>query len=316
MTVTVGPNLQLLINAAVGEEHYAALVHLLRGLDGLVQPRVLDKDLTTPPTIVDGAMYIVPASATGAWSGKTGQIARGFTVGTGAPAWEFYPPFTGWMVSVVDEVDGAGTPFRYSYNGTAWVKASGATAFTGLSDVPPDYTGAANYKVVVNGAGSGLTFEPDSAGATAFTGLSDVPSDYTGHALKGVRVNAAATGLEFYNEPVVIGVAWNGVPPANQVLGLFTAAFPIDFAVNIAGSAGIALVAATATTDITVNKIAASGHAVTAVGTVRFAAAGGAPTFIAASAFSLAAGDALQFKAPATPDATLADFSFSLAGVR
>ena len=131
-----------------------------------------------------------------------------------------------------------------------------------------------------------------------------------------MRVNAAANALEFYDEPVVIGVAWNGVPTANQVLGLFVAPYAIDFAAAMAGSSGIALIAATAQTDITVNKIAASGHAVTAVGTVRFAAAGGAPTFIAASAFSLAIGDALQFKAPGTADATLADFSFSIAGVR
>jgi hypothetical protein len=84
----------------------------------------------------------------------------------------------------------------------------------------------------------------------------------------------------------------------------------------MAGSSGIALIAATAQTDITVNKIAAGSLTVTAVGTVRFAAAGTAPTFIAASPFSLAIGDALQFKAPGTPDATLADFSFSIAGVR
>ncbi|MNG00583.1 hypothetical protein D3C84_835250 [compost metagenome] len=152
--------------------------------------------------------------------------------------------------------------------------------------------------------------------ADAFIGLSGVPASFSGQALKGVRVNAAANALEFYDEPVVIGVAWNGAPAANQVLGLFTAPYAMDFAINMAGSAGIALIAATAQTDITVNKIASGSHTVTAVGTVRFAAAGAAPTFIAASAFSLAVGDALQFKAPGTADATLADFSFSVAGVR
>lgn len=194
--------------------------------------------------------------------------------------------------------------------------ATGATAFTGLSDVPANYTGAALKKVRVNSAGTALEFVTDTSGATAFVGLSDVPASFSGQALKKLRVNAAANALEFYDEPAVIGVAWNGVPAANQVLGMFVAPFAISFAAAMAGSSGIALIAATAQTDITVNKIAASGHAVTAVGTVRFAAAGAAPTFIAASAFSLAVGDALQFKAPGTADATLADFSFSIAGVR
>lgn len=194
--------------------------------------------------------------------------------------------------------------------------AAPVTAFTGLSDVPASYAGAASKKVVVNGAGTALEFVTDTSGATTFIALTDVPASFSGQALKGVRVNAAANALEFYDEPVVIGIAWNGVPAANQVLGLFTAPFAINFAAAMAGSSGIALIAATAQTDITVNKIAASGHGVTAVGTVRFAAAGGAPTFIAASAFSLAIGDALQFKAPGTADATLADFSFSIAGVR
>ena len=184
-----------------------------------------------------------------------------------------------------------------------------------------DYSGN-RYMCLVPGTVQAPTVTTDwqkltyAGGASAFTSLSDVPSSFAGQALKGVRVNAAANALEFYDEPVVVGVAWNGVPTANQVLGLFVAPFAIDFAVNMAGSSGIALVAATAQTDITVNKIAVSGHGVTAVGTVRFAAAGGAPTFIAASAFSLAVGDALQFKCPGTADATLADFSFSVAGVR
>ena len=190
------------------------------------------------------------------------------------------------------------------------------TSFIGLTDAPTSYTGQGSKTVKVKADATGLEFVTVATPVTVFTGLTDVPASFAGQALKGVRVNAAANALEFYDEPVVIGVAWNGTPAANQVLGLFTAPYAIDFAAAMAGSAGIAMIAATAQTDITVNKIAASGHAVTAVGTVRFAAAGAAPTFIAASAFSLAIGDALQFKAPGTADATLADFSFSIAGVR
>jgi hypothetical protein len=275
MTATNGPNLKLLVNAALGEEYYAPLCALLRGLDGLIMPRVLSRVLTAPPTIADGAMYIIPPSATGAWASKTGQIARGFTVGVGAPGWEFFTPLSGWAVSVVNETDSSGAPTRYVFDGTTWDPKILISHFTDLSDVPPNYTGSPLYSV---------------------------------------RVNAAANALEFFRPPAVVSVAWNGVPTSGQRIGLFVAPYAIDFAAALAGSSGIALTAATAQTDITVNKIAASGHTVTAVGTVRFAAAGAAPTFIAASAFSLAAGDALEFKAPGTADLTLADFSFSIVG--
>lgn len=44
---------------------------------------------------------------------------------------------------------------------------------------------------------SGLEYVTGGGGATAFTGLSDVPASYTSQALKVVRVNAGETGLEF-----------------------------------------------------------------------------------------------------------------------
>lgn len=85
---------------------------------------------------------------------------------------------------------------------TAWEAVSGggagATQFTGLTDTPAAYAGAANYKLVVNGTETGVIFVPDSGGGvTVFTGLTDVPASYAGSALFAVRVNAGETGLEF-----------------------------------------------------------------------------------------------------------------------
>lgn len=235
---------------------------------------------------------------------------------------EFAPLSTTTLLALTDTPDSyAGAAFKVvtvkgDESGIEFSTGATPTSFIGLTDAPTSYVGQGSKTVKVKADASGLEFVTDTTGATTFVALTDVPSTFAGQALKGVRVNAAANALEFYDEPVVVGVAWNGVPSANQVLGLFTAPFALDFAINMAGSAGIALVAATAQTDITVNKIASGSHTVTAVGTVRFAAGGAAPTFIAASAFSLAIGDALQFKYPGTADATLADFSFSIAGVR
>jgi hypothetical protein len=107
-------------------------------------------------------------------------------------------------------------------------------------------------------------------------------------------------------------------PGASELLGVFPcpANITITVAAALAGSAGKSLVAATAQTDIDVRKNATTSANGTSVGTVRWAAAGTVPTFIAASGFTLvgASGDYLSFWGPATPDVTLAKFSFTLAG--
>jgi hypothetical protein len=63
---------------------------------------------------------------------------------------------------------------------TGWVASgngSGATAFTGLSDVPSSYSGQTGKAVRVNSTSTGLEFfSLPPSGATVFTGLGDVPS--------------------------------------------------------------------------------------------------------------------------------------------
>lgn len=82
-------------------------------LDTLTQCLVKDKDLATPPTLVDGEAYIVAASPTGAWSGKAGYIAAAINGG-----WVFFQPKKGWLVTAEDE------GVKYEYNGTSWVAFS------------------------------------------------------------------------------------------------------------------------------------------------------------------------------------------------
>lgn len=90
----------------------------LSALDAATTHTVLDKDLATPPVSpVAGDRYIVAASATGAWAGKSGQIAF-YDQG-----WRFITPSTGVVVYVADEAK------EYRYNGTSW----GQSALTGAS---------------------------------------------------------------------------------------------------------------------------------------------------------------------------------------
>lgn len=125
MTLVPGPNLGLLENGAAGEEHYDELMRQWRGLDLLVQARVLDKDLTSPPgSPANGDAYIVAASPTGAWSGQAGKIAR-WTTRLSPAAWEFFTPREGWRVDVQDE------DIAYRYTGSAWAAAAGTGDVTG-----------------------------------------------------------------------------------------------------------------------------------------------------------------------------------------
>jgi hypothetical protein len=89
-------------------------------------------------------------------------------------------------------------------------------------------------------------------------------------------------------------------------------AHSITFAANFSGSYGVASAAATASTafDITNNG--------STIGTATFATSATTCTFttVSGTSKSLSAGDVLAIIAPASPDATLADPGFVLAGTR
>lgn len=126
MALTSGANLGLLDNGAASEQHYAELMRFFRGVDLLVMPRCTSATLTAPPgSPSDGATYIVPAGATGAWSGQTGKIAR-WSARTTPTAWEFITPKKGWEMWV----DGSGlSGQRWRYSGTAWGNVFSLTVY-------------------------------------------------------------------------------------------------------------------------------------------------------------------------------------------
>jgi hypothetical protein len=131
MTLSSGPNLGLLENGALGEPHYAELVRLWRGIDGLMQPTVKSATAAAPPaTPTNGDRYLIPTGATGAWAGHTGQLAR-WTDKLATPSWEFFTPKAGWDIRVTDQLDATGSPKLYTYSGTAWAQASSVSGTAG-----------------------------------------------------------------------------------------------------------------------------------------------------------------------------------------
>ncbi len=147
----------------------------LAALDAATTHTVLDKDLATPPVSpVAGDRYIVAASATGAWTGKSGQIAF-YDQG-----WRFIVPSAGYEVLVLDE------SVTYRYNGTAWViptLAGGAHVVTSNA--------AQAFAVGANGA-TNPAFQVDASTASSVTGISVKSAASAG----GVTVSTLSTATD------------------------------------------------------------------------------------------------------------------------
>jgi len=88
---------------------------------------VIDQLSTPPGGPITGDRYIVGSSPTGAWAGKTDDIAE--WNGTG---WDFYTPTDGWAVW------NQNADKQQTYNGSAWVDIGGTTDHGSLSGLLDD----------------------------------------------------------------------------------------------------------------------------------------------------------------------------------
>lgn len=96
----------------------------LNRIDAVLNCGAKDKDLATPPgSPVEGDVYIVAASPTGAWAGQAGKVAYYNQI------WRFITPLEGMTLWVNDE------NLQYTYDGSAWVQTTGSTALSFLDNV-------------------------------------------------------------------------------------------------------------------------------------------------------------------------------------
>lgn len=101
--------------AAAQAQKHVTVNAALGLLDTLVMLAVLDRDLAVPPgSPAEGARYIIPAGATGAWAGHAGAIAA-----RQDGAWAFIEPRPGFLAYVIDEAALA------VWDGGAWRAAGG-----------------------------------------------------------------------------------------------------------------------------------------------------------------------------------------------
>lgn len=114
----------------------------VRLLDLMVQLSVKARGLSNPPVSpVLGDRYIVPAGASGAWAGQTGNIAL-FETGI----WQFFTPLAGWQAYVVADAAMA------VYNGTTWLALSDGPLSVGQLGVSA--TADATNRLAVSSAAS------------------------------------------------------------------------------------------------------------------------------------------------------------------
>lgn len=119
-------------------------IRLIEGVLG----GIVDKDLTTPPTLVEGNAYLIPSGASGAWSGKTNNIAIAVN-----GAWEFIEPSTRLgVIFVKDE-----SRF-YRYNGSAWVEVAISASTVELTTElkSSSFTPAAGVRYLVDTSGGAI----------------------------------------------------------------------------------------------------------------------------------------------------------------
>ncbi|MGL4728649.1 MAG: DUF2793 domain-containing protein [Bosea sp. (in: a-proteobacteria)] len=226
--MTDTPNLSLPLIAAAQAQKHVTHNEALALIDAMVQLCVLSRTQTAPPSSpVEGARYLVPAGATGGFSGKATQIAL-FDGG----GWRFLPPKAGWQAYVDDE------DVVLVWNGTAWVALGQAiggidqlaalgigTASDPVNRLALRAQGALMTAQRIAASGTGdirLTLEKEAA---ARTGSLLFQSNYSGRAEMGLmgdndfRVKVSADGAT-WRDALLVNGASGQVSFPNGVSGL------------------------------------------------------------------------------------------------
>ena len=133
-----------------------------------------------------------------------------------------------------------------------------------------------------------------------------------GQSLQGLAgltpTSYSLTGDGTIQGPAYVSGSFSGSPAAAQIVERYIFATPVTFPAGLAGSYGTAGTAATATATFSIQ------HNGTAIGTMAFAAGATTAGFTMAAAATFIAGDVLTIVAPSSPDATLANLAWTLAG--
>jgi Protein of unknown function (DUF2793) len=191
--MTATANLALPLLAAGQAQKHVTHNDALLMIDSLLHLSVLSRAPTTPPAApAEGDRYLVPASATGGWAGKSGQIAAWVDGG-----WLFYPPRAGWTVWIAAENT------SLVYDGTAFESAQKLDLIDRIGiNATADSINRLTVKSpasLFDNQGGGHQIKLNKANAAA-TGSVLFQTGYSGRAELGLagddnfRINASADG--------------------------------------------------------------------------------------------------------------------------
>lgn len=147
------PRVALALMADATEQNWATYSAAMSILDRQIHIVIIDS-LTTPPgSPSEGDLYVVTATATGAWTGEEDNIAYYVNA-----AWEFLTPYDGMIVWE----DTLGYHQYWDEGATAWVKLLSGSIPLG---VPSEETGT-SYTLVITDAGAAVRRNNASANTT------------------------------------------------------------------------------------------------------------------------------------------------------
>ena len=148
--------------------------------NGSAVPVILRLNGNAGGTLAEGDAYIIPAGATGAWAGKTNQIAA-YVDG----AWLYIVPKRGLRVEV-QSVGG----FMW-FNGSAWAAEPGSTPLGTMA------TQNANAVAITGGTINGTASGASTRANGTFSDLRSATATIEGAMLVGTNVGGGDASIEF-----------------------------------------------------------------------------------------------------------------------
>ena len=181
---------------ASSQEYKEQIANELFRLISIGSAPILSYTLTTPPIpqSID-SYYIVPAGATGAWAGKTNQIAYPVIGLNGLPTgtWKFWQPFVGLTVFLVSGE-------AIFFNGANWVLVSSFDQYSGDIEAPAaqiyplDFALLRGYNIL---SFSAVTQSGTATISVKINGI-DVP-ELTDLSITSTRLTVSVTTENFVN---------------------------------------------------------------------------------------------------------------------
>jgi hypothetical protein len=237
----LSPNLRLPYIAAAQAQKHVTHNEAVRALDAMAQLGVVSRAVAAPPpSPADGDRYLLPAGASGAWSGHDGKIAA-FQDG----AWAYYIPRAGWVAWIAAE------NALVAFDGAAWQSVGGSGAMPtfqrlGIQATPDDtnrlaVTAAAT---LLNHAGNGHQLKINKA-AAADTASLLFQTGFSGRAEMGLmgddnwRIKVSPDGATWFTTLQIdrnTGRTGLNIAPLNESRLRVGGAIKADGAVFLTGS--------------------------------------------------------------------------------